>query len=144
MARRKAPVQIDATRRDLTAAQERQRSAGGDLEAYRREQAIIDLANAKLAIAGMHYTAMRASLFFPLHSILKLQMALAPTTLAMVITIFTVLIASIALDGKQLEDESALAQALSKKKPGDTLTLSVVRGNQTNDVKVTLGEAPAA
>jgi len=47
-------VNIDATRRDLSAAQERQRSVGGDLEAYRREQAIIDLANAKLQIAGMH------------------------------------------------------------------------------------------
>lgn len=47
-------VNIDATRRDLSAAQERQRSAGGDLEAYRREQALIDFANAKLQIAGMH------------------------------------------------------------------------------------------
>jgi F-type H+-transporting ATPase subunit epsilon len=47
-------VNIDATRRDLSAAQERQRSAGGDLEAYRREQSIIDFANAKLHIAGMH------------------------------------------------------------------------------------------
>jgi len=47
-------VNVDSTRRDLSAAQERQRSAGGDLEAYRREQAIIDLANAKLYIAGTH------------------------------------------------------------------------------------------
>ena len=47
------------------------------------------------------------------------------------------------IDGKPLEDESSLAQALNKKKPGDTLTLSVVRSNQTNDVKLTLGEAPA-
>ncbi len=46
-------VNVDATRRDLSAAQERQRSAGGDLEAYRREQSIIDLANAKLHIAGL-------------------------------------------------------------------------------------------
>jgi F0F1-type ATP synthase epsilon subunit len=50
----RADVNIDATRQDLSAAQERQRSAGGDLEAYRREQAIIDLAHAKLYIAGMH------------------------------------------------------------------------------------------
>jgi F-type H+-transporting ATPase subunit epsilon len=50
----RSEVNIDTTRRDLSAAQERQRSAGGDLEAYRREQAIIDLANAKLHIAGMH------------------------------------------------------------------------------------------
>lgn len=46
-------VNVDATRRELSAAQERQHSAGGDLDAYRREQAIIDLANAKLQIAGM-------------------------------------------------------------------------------------------
>lgn len=46
-------VDIDATRRDLSAAQDRQRSAGGDLEAYRREQSIIDLATAKLHIAGI-------------------------------------------------------------------------------------------
>ncbi|HVH78276.1 MAG TPA: MHYT domain-containing protein, partial [Stellaceae bacterium] len=49
------------------------------------------------AVSGMHYTAMRAALFFPLPSILKLQMALAPITLAVVITLFTVMIASITL-----------------------------------------------
>jgi F-type H+-transporting ATPase subunit epsilon len=47
-------VNVDATRRDLSAAQERQRAAGGDLETYRREQSIIDLATAKLYIAGVH------------------------------------------------------------------------------------------
>ena len=47
-------VNVDATRRDLSAAQERQRAAGGDLETYRREQSIIDLATAKLYIAGIH------------------------------------------------------------------------------------------
>jgi F-type H+-transporting ATPase subunit epsilon len=46
-------VNVDATRRDLSAAQERQRAAGGDLEAYRREQSIIDFATAKLQIAGL-------------------------------------------------------------------------------------------
>jgi F-type H+-transporting ATPase subunit epsilon len=50
----RSDVNIDETRRDLSTAQERQRSAGGDLEAYRREQSIIDLAHAKLYIAGMH------------------------------------------------------------------------------------------
>ena len=47
-------VNVEATRRDLSGALERQRSAGSDLEAYRREQAIIDLANAKLHVAGLH------------------------------------------------------------------------------------------
>jgi serine protease Do len=49
-----------------------------------------------------------------------------------------------AIDGKQLEDESSLAQIINKKKPGDTITMSVVRANQTTEVKVTLGEMPPA
>jgi signal transduction histidine kinase len=75
------------------------------------------------AVAGMHYTAMRASLFFPLRSILKLQMALAPTTLAMVITIFTVLIASIALiasfAGRQAELALSLRAEIAERKRGE-------------------------
>src|ERR1700722_14117129 len=49
------------------------------------------------AVAGMHYTAMRASLFFPLSDIPNLHMFLAPLPLAVVITLFTVMIASITL-----------------------------------------------
>jgi len=49
------------------------------------------------AVAGMHYTAMRAALFFPAPAIGNLSMALQPTTLAVVITICVMLIASIAL-----------------------------------------------
>jgi len=75
------------------------------------------------AVAGMHYTAMRASLFFPLHSILKLQMALAPTTLAVVITIFTVLIASIALvasfAGRQAELALNLRAEIAERERGE-------------------------
>lgn len=46
-------VDIDSARRDRTEALQRQASAAGDLEAYRKEQYIIDFANAKLQIAGM-------------------------------------------------------------------------------------------
>jgi two-component system, sensor histidine kinase and response regulator len=61
------------------------------------------------AVAGMHYTAMRASLFFPEPQILKLTMSLQPMTLAVVITIFTVLIASIALVGSFSGRQAELA-----------------------------------
>jgi two-component system sensor histidine kinase/response regulator len=75
------------------------------------------------AVAGMHYTAMRASLFFPLPSILKLEMALAPTTLAVVITIITVLIASVTLiasfAGRQAELALSLRAEIAERKRGE-------------------------
>ena len=46
-------VDVDKTRRDRQEAQERQSHAGSDQTAYRREQDLIDLANAKLHVAGM-------------------------------------------------------------------------------------------
>ncbi len=45
-------VDIAAAKRDLDAASQRQRDAAGDAEAYIREQAIIDFAQAKLRIVG--------------------------------------------------------------------------------------------
>ena len=48
----------------------------------------------------------------------------------------------VAVDGQPMNDESSLAQVLSQKKPGDTATLSIVRGGQQQDVQVTLGEQP--
>jgi S1-C subfamily serine protease len=48
-----------------------------------------------------------------------------------------------AIDGTNLDSDSALAQILNQHKPGDTVTLTVQRGSQTLTVKVTLGEAPA-
>ena len=45
------------------------------------------------AIAGMHYTAMQASIFFPLPDAPAYSMAFSPTLLALLITIFAVLIA---------------------------------------------------
>jgi S1-C subfamily serine protease len=47
-----------------------------------------------------------------------------------------------AIDGQQLTTDSAFAQILSQHEPGDTLTLDVVRRNQTLTIKVTLTDAP--
>jgi signal transduction histidine kinase len=46
------------------------------------------------AVAGMHYTAMQAAIFFPLPDAPAHSMALSPTLLALLIAIFTVLIAA--------------------------------------------------
>jgi F0F1-type ATP synthase epsilon subunit len=46
-------VDIAQARADLAAAQDEQKSAGGDLAAYRRAQNKIDFANARLAVAGV-------------------------------------------------------------------------------------------
>jgi serine protease Do len=48
-----------------------------------------------------------------------------------------------AVDGQPFTDESSLAEALSQKRPGDTVTVTVIRGGQQQDVTVTLGDAPA-
>ena len=45
-------VDIGAAKSDLEAATQRQKEAGSDLEAYAREQTIIDFAQAKLRIVG--------------------------------------------------------------------------------------------
>jgi two-component system sensor histidine kinase/response regulator len=72
------------------------------------------------AVAGMHYTAMRASLFFPLYGAPEFQMAMAPLPLAVVITIFTVLIASITLiasfAGRQAELALSLGAEVAERK----------------------------
>jgi two-component system, sensor histidine kinase and response regulator len=67
------------------------------------------------AIAAMHYTAMRASLFFPLSEGPKLLTALAPTPLATVITIASItLVASFA--GRQAELTLSLKAEIAKRK----------------------------
>jgi S1-C subfamily serine protease len=48
-----------------------------------------------------------------------------------------------AIGGAPLQNDSDLAQILSGDKPGDTVTLTVLRGNQTLTIKLTLGQAPA-
>ncbi|MBV9439879.1 MAG: ATP synthase F1 subunit epsilon [Candidatus Eremiobacteraeota bacterium] len=46
-------VDIDDARRDCAEGAEEQRAAGGDLAAWRRAQAKIDFANARLSVAGV-------------------------------------------------------------------------------------------
>lgn len=48
----------------------------------------------------------------------------------------------IAVDGQPLQGESALAEAISHHKPGDTITLSVLRSQQQATIQVKLGELP--
>jgi S1-C subfamily serine protease len=48
-----------------------------------------------------------------------------------------------AVDGKSLPGDSELQRMLRDHKPGDTLTLSVIRGTQKLTVRVVLGEAPS-
>lgn len=75
------------------------------------------------AVAGMHYTAMRASLFFPLSDTPKLLMTVAPLPLAVVITSFTILIASITLvasfAGRQAEFAVRLEAEIAERKRGE-------------------------
>jgi serine protease Do len=47
-----------------------------------------------------------------------------------------------AVDGQTLDSESALAQALNQHKPGDSITLTVIRNGQQQNISVTLGTAP--
>jgi PAS domain S-box-containing protein len=72
------------------------------------------------AIAGMHYTAMQASIFFPLPDAPSYSMALSPTLLALLITIFTVLIAVSTLvatfAGRQSELALSLSAEMSRRK----------------------------
>jgi PAS domain S-box-containing protein len=65
------------------------------------------------AIAGMHYTAMQASIFFPLPDPPTYSMALSPTLLALLITIFAVLIAVSTLVATFAWRQSELALSLS-------------------------------
>lgn len=46
------------------------------------------------------------------------------------------------VDGKALDSESALAESLDTHKPGDKVSLTVVRDGKSQDLSVTLGEAP--
>jgi PAS domain S-box-containing protein len=72
------------------------------------------------AIAGMHYTAMQASIFFPLPDPPTYSMALSPTLLALLITIFAVLIAVSTLvatfAGRQSELALSLSAEMSRRK----------------------------
>jgi two-component system, sensor histidine kinase and response regulator len=72
------------------------------------------------AVAGMHYTAMQAAIFFPLPDAPFANMPTSPMFLAALITIFVVLIMSIALvatfAGRQVELAQSLAAEIGERK----------------------------
>jgi len=47
-----------------------------------------------------------------------------------------------AVDGRPLDSESALAENLNQHKPGDPVTLTVIRNGQQQSIQVTIGAAP--
>jgi S1-C subfamily serine protease len=49
-----------------------------------------------------------------------------------------------AVDGTPIVDDSTFAEALNAHKPGDTVTLTVLRGQQQQDVQATLAERPTS
>lgn len=78
-----------------------------------------------LAVSGMHYTAMNAALFYPLlGSAPDFHMSLPPTTLAIVVTLVAVLIASITLvasvAGRQAELAASLRAEITERKRGES------------------------
>lgn len=48
-----------------------------------------------------------------------------------------------AIDGKSVSEPDAVSRAISRRRPGDTVTLKVFRGGKSIDVAVKLGEAEA-
>jgi PAS domain S-box-containing protein len=65
------------------------------------------------AVAGMHYSAMQASIFFPLPDAPNHSMAFSPTLLALLITTFTFLIAASTLVATFAGRQNELAVSLS-------------------------------
>jgi S1-C subfamily serine protease len=47
------------------------------------------------------------------------------------------------IDGTKLQSESSLPEIINSHKPGDTVTLTVIRNGQQRSVSVTLGEMPS-
>ncbi len=72
------------------------------------------------AVAGMHYTAMEAVIFFPLADAPLANMPASPMFLAALVTVFVVLIMSIALiatfAGRQVELAQSLAAEIAERK----------------------------
>ena len=50
----------------------------------------------------------------------------------------------IAIDGNPVDGQDALTRAMSQKRPGEKMELTIFRGNRTMKVTVTLGSAPEA
>ena len=71
------------------------------------------------AVSGMHYTAMRASLFYPLTDGPKFESAASPTALALMITIVTLLITVSMLiatfAGRQMELAAVLKEEVKRR-----------------------------
>src|SRR5207302_1684972 len=72
------------------------------------------------AVAGMHYTAMQASIFFPLSDAPLAHMSTSPMFLAMLITVFIGLVMAITLvatfAGRQVELAQSLAAEVAERK----------------------------
>ena len=47
----------------------------------------------------------------------------------------------VAIDGQQVEDQQDLSHIMNNHRAGDTVTVTIFRGQQKMDAKVTLGEA---
>jgi two-component system sensor histidine kinase/response regulator len=76
------------------------------------------------AVAGMHYTAMQAAIFYPLPGVPASVMALSPTLLAVLIALFTILIATSTLVATFAGRQNELAS---------TLTVEVAQRKRTED-----------
>jgi two-component system sensor histidine kinase/response regulator len=72
------------------------------------------------AVAGMHYTAMEAAVFFPIADISEANMPASPMFLAALVTVFVVLLMAIALvatfAGRQVELAQNLAAEIAERK----------------------------
>ncbi|TAL03164.1 MAG: hypothetical protein EPO08_04890 [Rhodospirillaceae bacterium] len=92
------------------------------------------------AMAGMHYTAMRAAIFFPLLNVQSQSMALSPTLLALLIALFTVLIAlcTLAATFASRRNELALrltAEVTAHKRDQERLVISMKAAEDANKAK---------
>jgi S1-C subfamily serine protease len=50
----------------------------------------------------------------------------------------------VAIDGKPVDGQDALRNALNQKRPGEAMVLTLFRGNRTMKVSITLGSAAEA
>ncbi len=92
------------------------------------------------AVAGMHYTAMQASIFFPLPDAPLANMVTSPMFLAALITIFIVLIMAITLvatfAGRQVElAQSLAAEVAERKRTEDELIKARQQAEAANHAK---------
>jgi S1-C subfamily serine protease len=49
----------------------------------------------------------------------------------------------VAVDGKRLEHESDLAELVARRRPGETVTLEILREGDTQEIEVELEQRPA-